>query len=86
AFSHFPMNEFFNGASDDIEALLGANKMQMVRRPAENTTRALADTGLKVHVGGHMHFNDTASRNYGGDKALFNIQAPSMAAYVPAYK
>nr|WP_312477489.1 metallophosphoesterase [Achromobacter ruhlandii] len=86
AFSHFPMTEFFNGASDDIEALLGANKMQMVRRPAENTTRALADTGLKVHVGGHMHFNDTASRNYGGDKALFNIQAPSMAAYVPAYK
>ncbi|WP_063569775.1 metallophosphoesterase [Achromobacter ruhlandii] len=86
AFSHFPMTEFFNGASDDIEALLGANKMQMVRRPAENTTRALADTGLKVHVGGHMHFNDTTSRNYGGDKALFNIQAPSMAAYVPAYK
>jgi len=86
AFSHFPMTEFFNGASDDIEALLGANKMQMVRRPAENTTRALAETGLKIHVGGHMHFNDMAVRTYGGDKALFNIQAPSMAAYVPAYK
>lgn len=86
AFSHFPMSEFFNGASDDIEALLGANKMQMIRRPAENTTRALAETGLKVHVGGHMHFNDMALRNYGGEHALFNIQAPSMAAYVPAYK
>lgn len=86
AFSHFPMSEFFNGASDDIEALLGKGKMQMVRRPAEDVTRALADTGLKVHVGGHMHFNDTAVRNYDGDHALFNIQAPSMAAYVPAYK
>ncbi|WP_059411821.1 metallophosphoesterase family protein [Cupriavidus basilensis] len=86
AFSHFPMSEFFNGASDDIIALLGAGKMQMVRRPAENVTKALAETGLKVHVGGHMHFNDTAIRNYDGGQALFNIQAPSMAAYVPAYK
>ncbi|MGY1426329.1 metallophosphoesterase [Lysobacter sp. A289] len=86
AFSHFPMAEFYNGASDDIEALLGADAMQLVRRPAEDTTRALAETGLKVHVGGHMHFNDMAVRNYGGGTALFNIQAPSLAAYVPAYK
>ncbi len=86
AFSHFPMSEFFNGASDDIVALLGAGKMQMVRRPAEDVTRALAETGLQVHVGGHMHFNDTGIRKYDGDHALFNIQAPSMAAYVPAYK
>jgi len=86
AFSHFPMSEFFNGASDDIEALLGKGKMQMARRPAEDVTKALADTGLKVHVGGHMHFNDTAVRQYDEQHALFNIQAPSMAAYVPAYK
>jgi len=86
AFSHFPMSEFFNGASDDIEALLGTGKMQMVRRPAEDTTRALAETGLKVHVGGHMHFNDMALHTYDQGNALFNIQAPSMAAYVPAYK
>lgn len=86
AFSHFPMSEFFNGASDDIIALLGAGKMQMVRRPREDVTRALADTGLQVHVGGHMHFNDTGVRNYDGAHALVNIQAPSMAAYVPAYK
>jgi 3',5'-cyclic AMP phosphodiesterase CpdA len=86
AFSHFPMSEFFNDASDDITALLGAGKMQMVRRPAEDVTRALAETGLQIHVGGHMHFNDTGARHYDGDHALFNIQAPSMAAYVPAYK
>ncbi|MEZ0471584.1 metallophosphoesterase [Luteimonas salinilitoris] len=86
AFSHFPMAGFYNGASGDIEALLGAGAMQMARRPGEDTTRALAGTGLKVHVGGHMHFNDMAVRRYGGDTALFNIQAPSMAAYVPAYK
>lgn len=86
AFSHFPMSEFFNGASDDIIALLGAGKMQMVRRPTEDVTKALADTGLQVHVGGHMHFNDTAIRTYEDGHGLVNIQAPSMAAYVPAYK
>jgi len=86
AFSHFPMSEFFNGASDDIVALLGAGKMQMVRRPAEDVTRALAETGLQVHVGGHMHFNDTAIRKYDDGHGLVNIQAPSLAAYVPAYK
>jgi 3',5'-cyclic AMP phosphodiesterase CpdA len=86
AFSHFPMSEFFNGASDDIVALLGAGKMQMARRPTEDVTKALADTGLQVHVGGHMHFNDTAIRTYDDGHGLVNIQAPSMAAYVPAYK
>lgn len=86
AFSHFPMSEFFNGASDDIIALLGAGKMQMARRPTEDVTKALADTGLQVHVGGHMHFNDTAIRKYEDGHGLVNIQAPSMAAYVPAYK
>ncbi len=86
AFSHFPMTEFYNGASDDIVALLGAGKMQMARRPNEDVTKALAETGLKVHVGGHMHFNDMAIRNYDSEHALFNIQAPSLAAYVPAYK
>lgn len=85
AFSHFPMAEFYDGASDQIQALLGADAMQMRRRPAEDTTRALAGTGLKVHVGGHMHFNDMAVRDYGDGAALFNIQAPSLAAYAPAY-
>lgn len=86
AFSHFPMAEFYNDASDDIAALLGEGAMQLVRRPADGTTRALADTGLKLHVGGHMHFNDMAVHDHGDGTALFNIQAPSLAAYVPAYK
>lgn len=85
-FSHFPMSEFFNGASDDIISLLGTGKMQMVRRPAEDTTKALAQTGLQIHIGGHMHFNDTAIKKVDDTHTLFNIQAPSMAAYVPAYK
>lgn len=86
AFSHFPMVEFDNGASGEIEKIFGKGKFQLVRAPTEDTSRALAEIGIKLHVGGHMHFNDTGVRRYDNNVFLFNVQAPSMAAYVPAYK
>lgn len=85
-FSHFPMVEFDNGAAADLEAIFGKGKFQLARAPKEDTSHALAKTGIGVHVGGHMHFNDTGVRKYPDGSLLFNIQAPSMAAYVPAYK
>ncbi|WP_263078333.1 metallophosphoesterase [Endozoicomonas sp. Mp262] len=86
AFSHFPMSEFYNGASDTLTELFGEGNFQLKRSPRDDVTRALAEAGIKVHVGGHMHFNDTGVHKYDDGKFLFNIQAPSMAAYVPAYK
>jgi hypothetical protein len=86
AFSHFPMEEFYDGASDDIEELFGKGKFQLNRRPSDLTSQILADTGLKVHVGGHMHMNGTGVFKSDSGKVLFNIQAPSLAAYAPAYK
>ncbi|PSW20322.1 metallophosphoesterase [Photobacterium sanctipauli] len=89
SFSHFPMTEFYNGASEDIEDLFGEGKFQLSRKPDEETSKALAATGLSVHVGGHMHFNDTGMKQYvinGEQHTLFNIQAPSLAGYIPAYK
>lgn len=85
-FSHFPMVEFDNGAADDLETIFGKGKFQLERAPKEDTSHAMAKTGIGVHVGGHMHFNDTGVRQYPDGSLLFNIQAPSMAAYVPAYK
>ncbi|WIE07162.1 metallophosphoesterase [Providencia rettgeri] len=85
-FSHFPMVEFDNGAADDLETIFGKGKFQLERAPKEDTSHAMAKTGIGVHVGGHMHFNDTGVRKYSDGSLLFNIQAPSMAAYVPAYK
>lgn len=85
-FSHFPMVEFDNGAAGDLEEIFGKGKFQLARAPQEDTSHALAKTGIGVHVGGHMHFNDTGVRKYPDGSLLFNIQAPSMAAYVPAYK
>jgi hypothetical protein len=86
AFSHFPMQEFYDGAATDIAQLMGDGKFQLSRNPTTNTSKMLADTGLKIHVAGHMHINDTGIYRGENGKRLFNIQAPSLAAYVPAYK
>ncbi len=86
AFSHFPMQEYYNGAANDIAQLLGDDKFQLSRNPSTSTSKALADTGLKIHVAGHMHINDSGVYRGENGKVLFNIQAPSLAAYVPAYK
>lgn len=86
AFSHFPMQEFYDGAADDIAQLMGEQKFQLNRNPRAETSRLLAETGLQIHVAGHMHINDTGVYRGENGKVLFNIQAPSLAAYMPAYK
>ncbi|MGL6314616.1 metallophosphoesterase [Vibrio sp. WXL103] len=89
SFSHFPMTDFYNGASEEIEDIFGEGNFQLSRMPEDDTSKALAATGLSIHVGGHMHFNDTGKKQYtidGETYTLFNIQAPSLAGYIPAYK
>jgi 3',5'-cyclic AMP phosphodiesterase CpdA len=86
AFSHFPMTDFYDGQSGAIAELFGPTAFQLERRPQTHVSQVLADAGLKLHVGGHMHFNDTGVVHSPSGKVLFNIQAPSLAAYVPAYK
>lgn len=86
AFSHYPMSEFYNGQSDAIAEQFGADSFQLARRPADNVSQLLATTGLKLHIGGHMHFNDTGISKSPNGNVLVNVQAPSLAAYVPAYK
>ncbi|MGB5498373.1 MAG: metallophosphoesterase [Maribacter sp.] len=86
AFSHYPMVEFNNGASEHIDNLLVGSKMQLKRVPDEKVAQRFADAGLKVHFGGHMHLNDTGISTTEKGNTLVNIQAPSLAAYIPAYK
>jgi 3',5'-cyclic AMP phosphodiesterase CpdA len=85
AFSHFPMGEFYDGQTASIQALFGKDAFQLVREPFVKTRNMLAETGLRLHIGGHMHMNDT-SINQSKNNTLVNIQAPSIAAYRPAYK
>lgn len=86
AFSHYPMIEFNDGASGEIEKLMGPGKWQLNRVPKEEVAQAFADAGIKVHFGGHMHINDTGIRRTAKGNTLVNIQTPSLAAYIPAYK
>ncbi|MFU2511664.1 metallophosphoesterase [Pseudoalteromonas sp. ASV78] len=85
AFSHFPMGEFYDGQTQSIKSLFGESAFQLAREPELNTRKLLAETGLKLHIGGHMHMNDTSVIET-EHNTLFNIQAPSIAAYRPAYK
>ncbi|WP_147678042.1 metallophosphoesterase family protein [Algibacter pacificus] len=84
-FSHYPTVEFNDGASEHIRMLLGEDKMQLHRVPQNEVAKAFIEAGVKVHFGGHMHINDTgvAAFELG---TLVNVQIPSLAAYIPAYK
>ena len=86
AFSHYPMIDFNDDASSEIKELLGADKWQLHRMPKEEVAQVFADAGLKIHFGGHMHINDTGIRTTAKGNTLVNIQTPSLAAYIPAYK
>jgi 3',5'-cyclic AMP phosphodiesterase CpdA len=86
AFSHYPMVDFNDDASAEMASLFGTIKMQLQRVPIEAVAQSFADAGLQIHFGGHMHINDTGVRTTAKGNTLFNIQTPSLAAYMPAYK
>ena len=86
AFSHFPMIDFNDDASDEIAQFMAPNKWQLDRVPKEEVAQAFADAGLRIHFGGHMHINDTGIRMTTKGNMLVNVQTPSLAAYIPAYK
>ncbi len=86
AFSHYPLIEYFDDMSAEIAELLGEDKMGLLRVPSEEVSHALADAGLTLHFAGHMHINDTGVRRTEKGNTLFNIQVPSLSAYIPGYK
>lgn len=85
-FSHYPMIEFYQGQTQDITRLLGEERGQLSRSPKAQISNRLADLGVQLHIGGHMHLNNTAVAHSDSGNSLVNIQAPSLATYVPAYK
>lgn len=85
-FSHYPMVDFNDDASGLIKDLLGNRAMQLYRLPGEEVARIIADAGIRIHFGGHMHINDTGIRTSSKGNTLVNVQIPSIAAYIPAYK
>lgn len=86
AFTHYPMLDYNDGASDDLKNLLGKRKWQLERVPNDHVAEVFADAGLKIHFAGHMHINDTGIKKFKNGKMLVNIQVPSLAAYLSGYK
>ncbi|WP_422082451.1 metallophosphoesterase family protein [Ulvibacterium sp.] len=86
AFSHYPMVDFTNGATAEIDNLLIGSQMQLRRVPDNKVAEVFADAGLKLHFGGHIHINDTGITTTEKGNTLVNVQVPSLAAYKPAYK
>lgn len=87
SFSHYPLVDFHDTASDAMKSLFGKNKFQLARVPSRETSSAYAKAGIRMHFAGHMHINDTGVfTDTTSGKTLVNVQVPSLAAFPPAYK
>ncbi|AGA79712.1 metallophosphoesterase family protein [Echinicola vietnamensis] len=86
SFSHYPLVEFNAGSDELLKRTFGPSKFQLARSPRPEIAAAYANAGIKVHVAGHMHLNDTGIFTTESGNTLVNIQVPSLAAYPPAFK
>ena len=87
SFSHYPLVDFHEHASEEMKQLFGGQKLQLQRVPSNTTSQYYAAAGIKIHFAGHMHINDTGIfHDPNTNQTLYNIQVPSLAAFPPAYK
>jgi len=86
AFSHYPTMDFYANQTDAMKAVFKPGAFQTARVPEAATTAALAATGVRLHVGGHMHFNGSNDFTDAAGNYLANVQSPSLAVYGAAYK
>lgn len=86
AFSHYPLVDFNDGVSEHVRRIWGDRRFDLHRVPEAEVSEAFLQAGLRLHFAGHMHVNDTGVWEGKDGKHLYNIQIPSIATYVPAYK
>ncbi|WNG45923.1 metallophosphoesterase [Archangium minus] len=86
AFSHYPTMDFYANQTQAMKAVFKPGAFQTARVPEAATTAALAATGLRLHIGGHMHFNGTNDYQDAAGNFLVNVQSPSLAVYGASYK
>lgn len=84
AFSHFPVLDFNNGASEILARSWGQDKFDIERVPTNEVSLAMHKAGVRLHFGGHMHVNNRSSMTIDGETML-NVQIPSLATCIPAY-
>lgn len=86
AFSHYPTMDFYANQTGAMKAVFKSGAFQTARVPDATVANAVAATGLRLHVGGHMHFNGTNDHQDTSGNYLVNVQSPSLAVYGAAYK
>ncbi len=85
AFSHFPLLDFNDGASDALARSWGKEKFDIERVPSAEVSNAMFEAGVRLHFAGHMHIFDTAKKSV-GNQTMYNVQIPSLITCVPAYR
>lgn len=85
-FSHYPTMDFYANQTAAMKAVFKPGAFQTARVPDSATSAAIAATGLRLHIGGHMHFNGTNDYTDAAGNYLANVQSPSLAVYGAAYK
>lgn len=84
AMSHYPVLDALAGTSAEEAALFG--KTGLARRaPPPEVARALAATGIGLHLSGHLHVNDLGLHADAGGR-IINLALPSPVAFPPALK
>ena len=86
AFSHYPMTDYNDGVAQYIADIAAPGKFDVHRFPDSAMAELLADAGVTIHFGGHIHMNDEEVYVSKKGHRLLNVQVPSTAGYVPAYK
>jgi len=86
AYSHYPTMDFYANQTEAMKAAFKSGAFQTARVPDAATAAGVAATGLRWHVGGHMHFNGTNDFADAAGNYLVNVQSPSLAVYGAAYK
>lgn len=86
AFSHYPLVDFNDGISERVKKIWGDRRFDLHRVPEPEVSEAFLEAGIRLHFAGHMHVNDTGVWKGKNGACLYNVQIPSIATYVPAYK
>ncbi len=80
--SHFPVLPPFEGETDE-EAHLFGNSTLHRRKPSRAVVERLAEAGLQLHVGGHLHVN-SVTRSDTAFGPFTDVSLPSPVTFAPA--
>lgn len=84
AFSHYPALDALAGGAAEELALIPRSGLAR-RAPDAAVAAAFAATGVRLHLSGHLHVNDTGLHRAGA-AGFANIAVPSPVAFAPGMK